>query len=431
MSKIKLARQRLKLDYLDHWLEIDPVILLGEMVLEIGESSVGSPIISYEIPKIKIGDGIKKYSELPYLTTASDDNGEYKHIPLNKTVVVGKDIQHLIYGDVIVDGTLIIDEEFVILNGNLIVSDTGHVENPGRILFVNVPEGTNENFYGNIKQVKSGETIHIGRGRQNIVFGNMYIAGKLHVWGSTVVVDGNYIIEGDGEIIIENGGTSKIYNMSENVFEYNSTKSSIQAKKGGCIAYGQNNFTVGNNNVVNGNASCAFGTNSISSRNNEIVLGTEQFEKNGDAQHTIHINSFNISIGSQGEQYLGILPISKGKSYNFLLQLIGRSHYSEYPYSIAINARGLISVASIIDNIQCSYFWEIIENDGLSTFTTSNNYNNFSQQYISFNNGKIYITPFYYNNAICLKFEIINQFQYDTRWVATWEMTEVESTTNN
>lgn len=61
---MKNASFQIKRGSTQRWIEVDPILLDGE------------PAYDYDAHKIKIGDGVSKWSELPYLGGNYDDNAE-------------------------------------------------------------------------------------------------------------------------------------------------------------------------------------------------------------------------------------------------------------------------------------------------------------------------------------------------------------------
>lgn len=76
---MKNASFQIKRGSTQRWIEVDPILLDGE------------PAYDYDVHKIKIGNGVNKWSELPYLGGSYDDNAEliYPFDSYDKLPIVG------------------------------------------------------------------------------------------------------------------------------------------------------------------------------------------------------------------------------------------------------------------------------------------------------------------------------------------------------
>jgi len=109
-----------------------PLILSGDI-----SSNDVFPIVDVELDitnKVTV-DQLKGY------INSGTTEQNYKYIASGLTVTIPKNTQKFIYGDIIIDGELIIEEdsELVVLNGDIIVSG-GTIVQFGDIIVVDLPE---------------------------------------------------------------------------------------------------------------------------------------------------------------------------------------------------------------------------------------------------------------------------------------------------
>jgi hypothetical protein len=126
-----------------------PLILSGDI-----SSNDVFPIVNVELDitnKVTV-DQLKGY----FISGTTEQN--YKYIPSGVTITVPTNTQKFIYGDIVIDGELIIEEdsELFVLNGNVIASG-GTITQFGDIVTVDLPEFntfvTNGTFNPTTKQI--------------------------------------------------------------------------------------------------------------------------------------------------------------------------------------------------------------------------------------------------------------------------------------
>ena len=68
------------------------------------------------------------------LTTPATNSTNFYHIPFDKTVTIPVDEEYFIYGDLLVEGTLVNRGRLVVINGAISLSGTGSVDNYNDII---------------------------------------------------------------------------------------------------------------------------------------------------------------------------------------------------------------------------------------------------------------------------------------------------------
>jgi hypothetical protein len=155
------------------------------------------------------------------------------NIPAGTTVSLHGDYQHLVYGDLTVDGTLYnTDGKITILNGDLKgngnvylsgsasleVVDLAYQESLDSIIIGQGLTGGATNgtievaSLGDVQKIiPTGETVSIDSNFQNFMYGNIQIDGHLDVDGELVIINGN--ITGGGTL--DNNGDITLLELAE------------------------------------------------------------------------------------------------------------------------------------------------------------------------------------------------------------------------
>ena len=152
----------------------------------------------------------------------SDGSGNRRVVPEGESYTVNTHYQNVIYGNMTIDGTLVIDEDAVVINGSVLVGPQGAIEGPGNLELVSL--ATMYDLNTAIASISTGLT-----GGSGIV----KIGSALNLGGSltqnTVIGGTGYSISlGTGTNLLTVGATNSI---STGIISYGSDLSSSYTQR--------------------------------------------------------------------------------------------------------------------------------------------------------------------------------------------------------
>jgi hypothetical protein len=205
------------------------------------------------------------------------------HIPSGTTVVIESNKQTFIYGDLYIEGTLLLDvnSQLVVLNGDVIL-DGGIISGDGTTLLVDLPE---INTYTETARLVNN-TLH---------FDTTDGLSTYTVDLSPLIFTGNTLPTNINQIYVSNLKSPSVLTVHGKLQQNGNTASGTG-----------NNVALGSNSTANGNTSFIHSTNSTVSGARSAVLGGQNIT--GSANDTVYVPNLNINtIPSTNNGLTGVL----------------------------------------------------------------------------------------------------------------------------
>ena len=200
------------------------------------------------------------------------------HIPSGTTITVQGNSQNFIYGDLYIEGMLLLEEgsQLVVLNGDIILSG-GTISGDGTTLLVELPD---VNTYTTAARL-DGNILYFDRTDESSAY---------YVDLSHFIFTGNTLSTNISNIYVSNLRSGSELHL------YATTSVNIHGKlkqDGNTVSGTGNNIALGSNSTANGNTSFVYSTNSTVSGSRSVVLGGQNIT--GLTNDTVYVPNLNIN----------------------------------------------------------------------------------------------------------------------------------------